>query len=108
RSAVRDRQKLQERANSQPLHVRASHPGFLIERWEEQFGSDAAEALCAWNNQPPPIYARINRLTIDRRTFVERYRNARALPNVSSFVELSSPVVALNQGDCYVQDPSTS
>ena len=108
RSAVRDRQKLQERANSQPLHVRASHPGFLIERWEEQFGSDAAEALCAWNNQPPPIYARINRLRIDRRTFVERYRNARALPNVSSFVELSSPAVALNQGDCYVQDPSTS
>jgi 16S rRNA (cytosine967-C5)-methyltransferase len=108
RSAARGRQELQKKTNSQPLHVRASHPKFLIERWEEQFGTDATEALCAWNNLPPPIYARINRLKIDRETFLERYRNARTVPNVSNFVELSSPVAALDQGDCYVQDPSTS
>ena len=108
RSAARGRQELQEKANSQPLHVRASQPKFLVERWEEQFGTDATEALCAWNNLPPPIYARINRLKIDRQTFVERYRNAQRVPNVSNFVELSSPAAALDQGDCYVQDPSTS
>jgi 16S rRNA (cytosine967-C5)-methyltransferase len=108
RSAARGQQELRKKANSQPLHVRASHPKFLIERWEEQFGTDATEALCAWNNQPPPIYARINRLKIDRQTFLERYRNARTVPNVSNFVELSSPAAALDQGDCYVQDPSTS
>lgn len=108
RSAARGGQELRKKANSQPLHVRASHPKFLIERWEEQFGTDATEALCAWNNLPPPIYARINRLKIDRETFLERYRNARTVPNVSNFVELSSPVAALDQGDCYVQDPSTS
>lgn len=108
RSAARGRQELRKKANSQPLHVRASHPKFLIERWEEQFGTDATEALCAWNNLPPPIYARINRLKIDRQTFLERYRNARTVPNVSNFVELSSPAAALDQGDCYVQDPSTS
>jgi 16S rRNA (cytosine967-C5)-methyltransferase len=108
RSAARARKELQEKANSQPLDVRASHPKFLIERWEERFGTDATEAFCAWNNRPPPIYARINRLKIDRQTFLERYRNARTLPNVSNFVELSSPAEALDQGDCYVQDPSTS
>ena len=108
RSAARDRQELQEKANSQPLHVRASHPKFLIERWEKQFRTDATEALCAWNNLPPPIYARINRLKIDRQTFLERYPKARTLPNVSNFVELSSSADALEQGDCYVQDPSTS
>jgi 16S rRNA (cytosine967-C5)-methyltransferase len=108
RSAARGRQELQEKANSQPLHVRTSHPEFLIERWEEQFGTDATEALCGWNNQPPPIYARINRLKIDRQAFLERYRNARTVPTVSNFVELSSPADALDQGDCYVQDPSTS
>jgi 16S rRNA (cytosine967-C5)-methyltransferase len=108
RSAARDRQELQEKTASQPLHVRTSHPRFLIERWEEQFGTDAAEALCVWNNQPPPIYARINRLKIDREAFLERYRNARTLPNVSNFVELSSLGQTLDQGDCYVQDPSTS
>ncbi len=108
RSAARERQELRKKANSQPLHVRASHPKFLIERWEEQFGTDATEALCAWNNQPPPIYARINRLKIDRQTFLERYRNARTVPNVSNFVKLSSPAAALDRGDCYVQDPTTS
>jgi 16S rRNA (cytosine967-C5)-methyltransferase len=108
RSAARGRQELQEKANSQPLDVRASHPKFLIERWQERFGADATEALCDWNNRPPPIYARINRLKIDRPTFLERYGNARTLPNVSNFVELSSPADALEQGDCYVQDPSTS
>ena len=108
RSAARDRRSLQRRANSQSLDVRTSHPQFLIERWTKQFGGGAAEALCTWNNQSPPIYARINRLKIDRQSFLERYRNARTLPKVSNFVELPAPANALDQGDCYVQDPSTS
>jgi 16S rRNA (cytosine967-C5)-methyltransferase len=108
RSAARDRRGLQRRANSQSLDVRTSHPQFLIERWTKQFGGGAAEALCTWNNQSPPIYARINRLKIDRQSFLEGYRNARTLPKVSNFVELPAPANALDQGDCYVQDPSTS
>ena len=108
RSAARDHRGLQRRANSQPLDVRTSHPQFLIERWTKQFGAGAAEALCTWNNQSPSIYARINRLKIDRHSFLERYRNARTLPNVSNFIELPAPADALDQGDCYVQDPSTS
>jgi 16S rRNA (cytosine967-C5)-methyltransferase len=108
RSAARDRRSLQRRANSQSLDVRTSHPQFLIERWTKQFGGGAAEALCTWNNQSPPIYARINRLKIDRQSFLERYRNARTLPKVSNFIELPAPANALDQGDCYVQDPSTS
>ena len=108
RSAARDRRSLQRRANSQSLDVRTSHPQFLIERWTKQFGGGAAKALCTWNNQSPPIYARINRLKIDRQSFLERYRNARTLPKVSNFVELPAPANALDQGDCYVQDPSTS
>jgi 16S rRNA (cytosine967-C5)-methyltransferase len=108
RSAARGRHKLKIKADSQPLHVRTSHPKFLIERWEKQFGTDATESLCTWNNLPPVIYARINRLKIDRQTFVDRYRNARTPPNISNFVELPSAMAALDRGDCYVQDPSTS
>ena len=108
RSATRDRKELQRKANSESLDVRASHPKFLIERWEKQFGTDAAETLCAWNNQPPPIYARINQLRIDREAFLERYRDARVLANVLNFVGLPSPAEPLQAGDCYVQDPSTS
>lgn len=106
RSAIR-RQELRDVVNSQPLDVRFSHPKFLIERWNEQFGEIDAKALCEWNNRPPPIYARINQLTIDRQGFLERYRDAHSLPHVSNFVDLPSPAEALNRGDCYVQDPST-
>jgi 16S rRNA (cytosine967-C5)-methyltransferase len=108
RSAVRRRKKLRDKANSQPVDVRFSHPKFLAERWNEQFGEKKAKALCEWNNRPPTIYARINQLKIDRLNFLERYHDARSLPDVSNFVHLPSPAESLNQGDCYVQDPSTA
>ena len=108
RSATRRRQELEAAGKSQPLDVRFSHPRFLIERWKEQFGGKATEALSEWNNRPPPIYARINQLKIDRQIFLERYREARAVPEVSNFVELPLPTQALNQGDGYIQDPSTA
>ena len=108
RAAIRCREQLQQLAHAEPLEVRFSHPKFLIERWTEQFGATAPQALCQWHNQPPPIYARINQLKIDRQTFLERYSEARSIPNCPNFVELPSPTDALNRGDCYVQDPSTA
>ena len=108
RSATRRRNELQKSVKAQSLDVRTSHPKFLIERWQKAFGRRSTEALCDWNNRPPPIYARINQLKIDRQTFFERYQDARRLPNVPNFVERPSPVDALAAGDCYVQDPSTA
>ena len=108
RTAIRRREELQQLVDAQPLDIQFSHPKFLIERWAEQFGAAAAQALCEWNNQPPPIYARINQFKIDRQSFLEHYPNARPLPNSPNFVELSSPTDALNRGDCYVQDPSSA
>ncbi len=108
RSAVRSGQELRRKAKVQPLEIRTSHPKFLIARWENAFGRKATEVLCEWNNRPPPIYARINQLKIDCRSFLERYRTARTLSKVSNFVELPSPANALESGDCYIQDPSTA
>jgi 16S rRNA (cytosine967-C5)-methyltransferase len=108
RSAIQERDDLEEKRRSQPAEVQFSHPKFLIERWSKQFGDNATTALCEWNNRPPPIYARINRLKIDRQSFLERYREARLIPDVSNFIELPSPSEALNHGDCYIQDPSTA
>ena len=108
RSATRRRRELLTKAESQPLDVRFSHPKFLIERWQKQFGDEPTKSLCEWNNRAPSIYARINQLKIDRQTFLERYREARSLPDVLNFVELPAPSEALNQGDCYVKDPSTA
>ena len=108
RSAARGGKELRRKTNAQPFEIRASHPKFLIARWEKAFGRDAAEALCEWNNTPPAIYARINQLKIDVLGFLERHRTARTLPNTSNFVELPSPANALEAGDGYVQDPSTA
>ncbi len=99
RSAARGKSELLQKANAQPLDVRTSHPKFLIERWQKQFGTEATKALCEWNNQPPPIYARINHLKIERPSFLDRYRDAREIPNSFLFVELASPGDALKAGD---------
>jgi 16S rRNA (cytosine967-C5)-methyltransferase len=108
RAAARQQNELRSRAKMQPLFIRRSHPQFLVVRWEKHFGSKAAEALCAWNNETPRVYGRINRLKIDREEFLRLYPNSKLLPENSDFVEFNNfPTRALNQGHCYIQDPST-
>ena len=109
RSSVRRRDTLRSEAADQPLSVRESHPQFLITRWEQNFGQQAAEALCRWNNRPPPLYARINRLKIDPQKFLALYPKARPLRDDGNFVQLDAvPATALERGHCYIQDPSTA
>jgi len=108
RAAVRRRTELITCASGQPLFVRTSHPEFLIARWQENFGIKATEILCAWDNEPPPIYGRINRLKIDREKFLALYSESRSDARRPDFVEFQSlPARALARGHCYVQDPSS-
>jgi 16S rRNA (cytosine967-C5)-methyltransferase len=108
RAAIRQQTELLENADRQPLFVRTSHPQFLLERWQQNFGTEYTEELCKWNNRPAPMYGRINRLKADPETFLRLYRDSRWLPNNPDFVEFNSlPTVALDSGHCYIQDPST-
>ena len=108
RAATRRRNELLVRANAQPMFVRMSHPQFLIERWQQHFSAEHAEALCQWNNLPAPVYSRINRLRIDRDEFLRLYPRSQPLKRNSEFVEFNAlPTSALRRGDCYIQDPST-
>jgi 16S rRNA (cytosine967-C5)-methyltransferase len=108
RTAARQRDDLLRRADAQPLSVRTSHPRFLVERWQQHFGVKYAEELCTWNNLPPRIYGRINRLKIDREKFLQLYPDSRPVAHHNDFVEFDAlPLTALNRGDCYIQDPST-
>jgi 16S rRNA (cytosine967-C5)-methyltransferase len=109
RTAVRQREELQQRAQRQPPSVRESHPEFLVSRWQKRFGPEAATALCRWDNQPPPIYARVNQLVIDPEQFVHRYPDAQRCEQWPGFVQVSTiPADALHRGHCYIQDPSTA
>jgi 16S rRNA (cytosine967-C5)-methyltransferase len=57
RAAIRRQGELFARADAEPLFVRASHPQFLVERWQQHFGAQHAEQLCRWNNLPAAVYA---------------------------------------------------
>ncbi len=108
RSAVRQRDELLNRAKRQPLSIRESHPPFLVSRWQKTYGAAATATLCRWNNQPPPIYARINQLKLDREHFYHRYPEAECSPADPEFVRFPIfPVEAIKRGHCYIQDPST-
>lgn len=109
RSAIRRQSELLRRADAQSLVVRTSHPQFLVERWEQHFGTEQAAELCKWNNLPAPIYGRINQLRIDYEEFLRLYPESRPLTRRPEFVEFEViPSNAIRQGHCYIQDPSTA
>jgi 16S rRNA (cytosine967-C5)-methyltransferase len=108
RTALRTGDELLSQANAQPLQVRTSHPEFLISHWEKNFGREATETLCAWNNRPPPVYGRINRLRIQPEQFLQTYPEPQPISHRSDFVTFNvHPHEALQRGHCYIQDPST-
>ena len=39
-----------------------SHPEWLVEKWQKNFGEDKTRALLEWNNTPPKTFARVNTL----------------------------------------------
>ncbi len=49
-----------------------SHPEELVARWLEAFEEDGTEALLIANNEPPPLFARVNRLRIARDELLPR------------------------------------
>ena len=109
RAATRQRTELLAKADAQSLSVRMSHPEFLVERWQQNFGAEYTEELCKWDNRPAPIYGRINRIKVDPETFQQLYPDSRPLSGNPDFVEFNTlPTAALNSGHCYIQDPSTA
>jgi 16S rRNA (cytosine967-C5)-methyltransferase len=108
RRALREKAALTQQAEEQPLHVRYSTPEFLIAKWWRQFGGAAALELCCWNNRPAPVYARINGLKTTVEEFLRHYAESTLLPGSPNFVGLPEPAIALRNGDCYIQDPSTA
>jgi 16S rRNA (cytosine967-C5)-methyltransferase len=48
------------------LGITHSHPDWLVARWLERYGFDAAEAWVRFNNETPPLTIRANRLRMTR------------------------------------------
>lgn len=105
RNATRQRADLLGNSARQPLALRTSHPEFLVARWRSYFGDAKTEELCHWNNEPPPIYARVNQFKIDIDAFGRNYSDAAKTTVPNFFADV--PRAALDAGGCYIQDPST-
>lgn len=114
------RRELEALQGRQPA-LGLSHPDWLWERWQERFGVESARALLAWNNSPPPTFARVNTLKTDAGRLLERWRMTeqveydlfqRDWTGENLVFELKShPSLArlgsFRDGWFYVQDPST-
>lgn len=99
--------KLEETRQHQPW-IYYSHPEWLWKRWAARFSGEPAAALCDWNNQPPPLYLRVNTLKTSAKPadvpaeptdhpLYWRVTDTTGLFRTKSFAT----------GEFYVQDPST-
>jgi 16S rRNA (cytosine967-C5)-methyltransferase len=109
RSCLRQHAELAAAALSAASAVRFSHPIFLVDRWSTTLGEEATAALCQWNNQPAPIYARVQQQNTTAAEFVAAHSGSVVVAAFPRFVQMPElPIAALARGDCYIQDPSTS
>ncbi|MEW6499979.1 MAG: 16S rRNA (cytosine(967)-C(5))-methyltransferase RsmB [Thermodesulfobacteriota bacterium] len=67
RAVVRGKEQVLPTTSREALFL--SHPAWLIARWRQRYGDDAAEAICQANNEQPPLVLRMN----TRRTTREAY-----------------------------------
>lgn len=58
------------------LSVTLSHPRWLVERWTGRLGLDRALAWITFNNEPPPLVIRANRLHTTREDVAARLADA--------------------------------
>jgi 16S rRNA (cytosine967-C5)-methyltransferase len=97
------------------LAVVHSHPQWLVERWIERHGVDAAEAWLRFNNEEPALGLAVNRLRTDRDALAAELvtegvttTSMTVAPNGLNVVEgraLASD--AFRRGACVVQDQSS-
>lgn len=107
RRACREKDALLADRATLPLPTRHSHPAFLLDRWEEQFGTAGAEALALWNQQPAPVFLRLNRLRPEAEACLATLTGLE--PVGGDFYRCRQlPLEALRQGHVYAQDPSTA
>jgi 16S rRNA (cytosine967-C5)-methyltransferase len=97
-----------------------SHPEWLVARWEKRWGAEKMAQLLEWNNTPPKMFARVNRLKTDAGELLEKWRDENVeydfvrrdwleenlIFELKSHPPLNS-LASFRGGGFYVQDPGT-
>ncbi len=76
RNALRKVNPIRDSITKQTLGIRTSHPDVLTERWLREFGSEATEALCDWNNHRPSVALRVNTLRVTTEAYTAQLTEA--------------------------------
>ena len=109
RRAVSDTAELNAMVAQLPLATRFSLPEHMVERWEQHHGRSATIALCEWMNEPATFTFRANPLAPNAEHLLARNYSARPVEDQPGFFTADSlPLEAIEDGLCYVQDPSTA
>ncbi len=108
RRALRESDALEAALAEAGAAVAASHPAFLIERWEAAFGQEATRQLLEWNNSPADVHVRANCLKVTVGELLRSFPAAEPSPAHPLAIKVKHiPASWLTEGLCYVQDPST-
>ncbi|MDF7807517.1 16S rRNA (cytosine(967)-C(5))-methyltransferase RsmB [Pontiellaceae bacterium B12219] len=119
RRAQREKAGILKDLENQPVHIRLSHPKFLMDRWAINYGEEDAADLAKWNNEPPATILRIEQSTVDAAEFIDKLREADIEPLMHPYSDkeifLILPrgvgvrkVPGYTEGWFTVQDPATS
>jgi 16S rRNA (cytosine967-C5)-methyltransferase len=97
-----------------------SHPQWLAEKWQKQFGAEKTGQLLEWNNTPPKTFARVNTLKTGAGGLVQKWREENVGYDVVRREQLEENLVfelkshpplnsldSFRAGWFYLQDPST-
>ena len=120
RNILRNPEKIvfPDRSENPALHLSVcySHPLWLIERWLREYGFDAAEKLCAYNNSGSKLSLRTNTLKIQRQKLLDFFASQGIAAEASRFTEegiltenAKNPAVlaVINKGLAYPQHESS-
>jgi len=106
RRAGREREELEALAEEASLPIKLSHPFHLVERWRSQLGEEDTGKLCLWDQEPSPVFVRVNGLRPTPPSDLTEY--GEPLTGQQGFWRVEQlPRRHLNEGDVYAQDPST-
>jgi len=109
RRTIRERDALLAAVTALPPAIRFSHPEHLLTRWSEAFGAETAVEIARWNNQPAPVIVRANSLRPGAQDTLAASPDARPVPGCPGFFTVGViPRAWLDDGLCYIQDPSTT
>ncbi len=78
------------------LSIALSHPRWLVDRWLDRYGYDAAAAWARFDNAPAPLTLRVNTLTATRDAAAQKLRDAGVVTEPARFARNGLVVQAGN------------